>query len=507
MELEVPGMEHWIEDVPAVQDILERAFWHFWFSFDGTNFAWKYEFRPRAIPKLQPRTVTSETDKLLIKEDRDLEAKPALGKRRKLAQIVADEQTLLGIGPIAGQIHVYDRDRAVLLLQPESQLLQDYLDAQGGLRVYRDGIRVYNYGEPGDDWLGLDLRRVNTPTKRLSRNLILGALHLRLAESSGLIEKTNREGFVENDSFRRLQRLLTGVLTTLERERIEDKERVRAILDKRDPTDYRGIGGPIADLKRELKKAGVYERCERLVIAIEQRYREMQDDLLQPAVASLNLSLIFHEVERGVRELLMAVQNREDPDQLERQARTMVKLLDDFSQLLRRHQRETQPIAKVVDQMRRINLIRFKIHQIALDCDVSMDSNPGFEAKFSLGLLLGALNNLIDNAIYWLRVRWPEQTKAWVTSPRKICIRVSRDIDGGPCLVVADTGSGFRDTPENLVRPFFTRRPEGMGLGLYYANLVMELSGGRLLFPEPGDVELPPGFDGAVVALQFTEVR
>jgi nitrogen fixation/metabolism regulation signal transduction histidine kinase len=73
--------------------------------------------------------------------------------------------------------------------------------------------------------------------------------------------------------------------------------------------------------------------------------------------------------------------------------------------------------------------------------------------------------------------------------------------------VIADTGPGFRDNPQDLVRPFFTRRPEGMGLGLYYANMVMELSGGRLLFPEKGDVELPEGFDGAVVALQFPEVQ
>jgi len=324
-------------------------------------------------------------------------------------------------------------------------------------------------------------------------------------ESPGLIEKTNREGFVENEAFRRLQRLVIGVLTTLERERLEDKKRIRDILDQRDPGDRRGIEGPLEELKKELKKADVYERCERLVRAVEKRYREMQDDLLQPAVASLNLSLVFHEVERGVRELLRAVQNRENPEQLERQARDMAKLLDDFSQLLRRHEKKKQHIAKVVDQMRRINLIRFKVHRVVLDCDIAMDSNPGFEATLSLGLILGALNNLIDNAIYWLRVRWAEEPESWESSPRRICIRVTRDLKGGPCLVVADTGPGFRDDPEHLVRPFFTRRPEGMGLGLYYANMVMELSGGRLLFPEHGDVQLPEGFDGAVVALQFPE--
>jgi signal transduction histidine kinase len=505
VEFAVPGMEHWIKDVPEVQDLLDRAFWHFSFSFDGTNYAWRYEFRPIGIPKLEGRLSAREKDQLLIQEDRNFDAEPASGKTRKSPQIVANEETLRGIGPIHGEIHVYDRDREVLLLQPESQLLENYLDEQGGLRVYRDGIRVYNYGEPGDDWLGLDLRRVNIPAKRLSRNLILGALHLQMDESPGLVEKTNREGFVENEAFHRLQKLVIGVLTTLERERIEDKRRIRAILDKRDPDDHRGIEGPLEDLKKELKEAKVYERCERLVLAVEKRYREMQDDLLQPAVASLNLSLIFHEVERGVRELLRAVQSGEKPEQLERQARDMSKLLDDFSQLLRRHEKKKQPIAKAVDQMRRINLIRFKVHRVVLDCDVAMDSNLGFEATYSLGLTLGALNNLIDNAIYWLRVRWAEEPESWESSPRRICIRVSRDLEGGPCLVVADTGPGFRDNPEDLVRPFFTRRPEGMGLGLYYANLVMELSGGRLLFPERGDVALPEGFDGAVVALQFPE--
>jgi signal transduction histidine kinase len=507
VELAVPGMEHWIRDVPQVQELLERALWYFRFSFDGKNYSWRYEFRPLGLPKLEGRILEQEMDQLLIEENREVEAEPTKGKKKKKSQIAANEETLSGIGRFQGEIYVYDRDREVLLLLQESQLLQSYLDEQGGLRIYRDGIRVYNYGEPGDDWLGLDLRRVNIPTKRLSRNLILGALHLRMEESFGLIEKTNREGFVENEAFRRLQRLVIGMLATLERERLKDKDRIRLLLDKRDPGDRRGIEGPLEDLKKELKEAEVYERCERLVLAIEKRYREMQDDLLQPAVASLNLSLIFHEVERGVRELLRAVQNRENPEHLERQARDMAKLLDDFSQLLRRHGRKKQPIAKVVDQMRRINLIRFKVHQVILDCDVAMDSNPGFEATFSHGLILGALNNLIDNAIYWLRVRWAEEPDSWESSPRRLCIRVSRDLEGGPCLIVADTGPGFRDNPEDLVRPFFTRRPEGMGLGLYYTNLVMELSGGRLLFPERDDVALPKGFDGAVIALQFPEAR
>lgn len=492
--LRVPGRERDLEGIPDVQDLLGRAFWHFTFSFDGTHYSWRYEFRPVGL-KLEARSVEELNDRLLL---------PAEGRKG----VVADPSTLEGIGRIHGELHVYDRDKEVLRLLPESRLIEEFLDHQGGIRIYRDGIRVYNYGEPGDDWLGLDLRRVNRPTRKLSRNLILGALHLDLADSVNLIERTSREGFVENDAFAQLRQVTLGVLATLERERLKDKYRIRQLVAKEEIDDGQGIRGPLEDLKRELMKdPKVYERCARHVLALEKRYEEMKENLLRPAVSSLSLALVFHEVERGVRELLRAVKNRIDPVQLERQAGDMAQLLDNFATLLRQHEKKIHPIGRVVDRLRQINLHRFRLHRVILDCDVSMDENPGFEAVFSFGLILGVLNNLVDNALYWLQVRWVEEPDRWEDSPRRICIKESRDFEGGPCLVIADTGPGFRDDPADLIRPFFTRRPEGMGLGLYYANMVMELVGGRLLFPQPGEVALPEGFDGAVVALQFPEVR
>jgi len=59
------------------------------------------------------------------------------------------------------------------------------------------------------------------------------------------------------------------------------------------------------------------------------------------------------------------------------------------------------------------------------------------------------------------------------------------------------------DDPEDLIEPFFSRRNGGMGLGLYIVNEVMRVNKGKLLFPSPGDVDLPPQYDGAIVALQF----
>ena len=114
------------------------------------------------------------------------------------------------------------------------------------------------------------------------------------------------------------------------------------------------------------------------------------------------------------------------------------------------------------------------------------------------------MNNLIDNALYWLRVRWPEPSINGEASQRRVYVGASHDFSDGPAVVVADSGPGFQgDAPEHLVRPFFTRKPDGMGLGLYYANLAMELNGGRLAFPQRGEVDVPQGLDGAVVAMVF----
>ena len=102
----------------------------------------------------------------------------------------------------------------------------DYLDENGGVRVYRDDILDYNYGELGDDSLGLDLRRVNSPIRRISSNIVIGAVNLSLKDSTALVEKTNREGFVDNAACERLKRIVLGVLGKLEAEREEDKELV-----------------------------------------------------------------------------------------------------------------------------------------------------------------------------------------------------------------------------------------------------------------------------------------
>ena len=43
----------------------------------------------------------------------------------------------------------------------------------------------------------------------------------------------------------------------------------------------------------------------------------------------------------------------------------------------------------------------------------------------------------------------------------------------------------------------------GMGLGLYFSDLVMNMIGGKLLFPDSSDLEIPDVYNGACIALVF----
>ena len=493
--LEVPGLEHWIEDLPDIAAIVGRAIWRFTFLLKEGRFDYTYEFRKVPGFNLDGRTVSREGDTLRLP--------PLWGDGRQDKKVVADVATTRGIGPVSGEFHVFDRDRKVLHRLGGLRVLTNYLDDNGGIRVYRDGIRVYNYGERGDDWLGLDLRRVNVPTRRISRNIILGAIHLSLESSGELIEKTNREGFVENEACRRLRQIVLAALSVVEEDRQLDKERIRQLLgEPTAPTGSR-IEEPIQDLRRALKDHGADETFEPYVGRIERDYSAMQETLLAAGMSGLSLAVVFHEVERGVRALHKVIVQGRDLESAARQAQELMRVLDGFSTLLRRDTVRQHTAQKLAATALRFNSLRFRYHRIQFTCPL-LEGGAGFDATFSFGLVLGALNNLLDNALYWLRVRWPNMTEPDKATDRRLFLDAYRDGQDRPAIIVADNGVGFQDDmPEHLVRPFFTRKPDGMGLGLYYAHLAMELNGGHLEFPHRSDVRVPDEFDGAIVSMVF----
>jgi len=165
------------------------------------TFSWEYNFENKlqGVPLENRQASNNETRLLVRAPTRDLLGDSSISKDQR---IMVDAEYLNGIGDIRGEIYVFDRDKELLARMPETDLIKLFLKESGGIRVYRDGVRVYNYGEQGDDWLGLDLRRVNVPASRISNNIVVGAIHITQEGSTKLVEKTNREGFVDSSSSR-----------------------------------------------------------------------------------------------------------------------------------------------------------------------------------------------------------------------------------------------------------------------------------------------------------------
>jgi signal transduction histidine kinase len=83
-----------------------------------------------------------------------------------------------------------------------SKEVNEQADRYPGIKVYRKGVRVLPYGEPGDDWLGLDssdsLRNYLFPHK--NRNF-LGAVKIEGESMNYLRESASREGLIVNTDF------------------------------------------------------------------------------------------------------------------------------------------------------------------------------------------------------------------------------------------------------------------------------------------------------------------
>ena len=499
VRLDVPEHPEWVGTLPGVHQLLEMAPYRFEFDFDGERLHYRYEFVGVPGLKLEKRVVERNDMHFQIPPAREPDDLDPIDQPRPKRQhrITADSSTIDGIGRISGRFHIFDRDRKILPLYGDTRFLERYLNQNGGVRVYRDSMRVYNYGEPSDDWLGLDLRRVNEPTKRLSRNITIGVVDLGLAESQALHEKTNREGFVENEAYDRLQRLVLGALWVLQVERNIDKERIRELTGG-PPHVPQGVDGPLAELRRLASEHRIGDVLEPTIRKIEDDYNMLRENFARSGVSHAGLAVIFHEVERGVRVLTGSIN---DPamtiESIRDQAGQLQGVLETSSQLLKTTTSKPGSLRDIVRTARDLSLLRFRLHGIKLECPALEEDGPDATATFASSLVLGALTNLIDNAVHWVKVRHADPAE------RRIFVNVVPDYEGGPAIVVADNGSGFLDDPATMISPFFTRRPGGSGLGLYFANLVMDLNEGHLVFPTMDQAEVPDGYDGAVAALVF----
>lgn len=490
--LEVPEHPEWIKDLYEMKNIISQALFKFTFFIENGKWSWFYEYNPNEGLK---KEFKAEHRKISA-EDEFLEFK---NKSTKAMYLENPREFCLDIGPILGEIYVFDFDSEVKKFYNETNAVKKFLSENKGIRIYRDGIRVYNYGEPHDDWLSLDHRRVQSISQGLNRSITVGAISLDLSQTPNLIEKTNREGFIENESFEKLREVVESCIGKLEVLRHTDKSRLRELTKSDAKSSITQIENPLEELKKIAHEKGLDDVLLPTIRRVEKGYNEMRDIMLKSGMAGLNMSMAFHEIHRGIKDTKKIVESEKDKAIILKQFERFELLLDTYANLLKDEKPQNYSLKELLQGNYDLAELRFEMHKVICSCPVLVGDQPNYVVKIPPQLVTSAVNNLIDNAIYWLDQRWGNEV-----GKKYLYIGISEEFDKGPAIIVADNGPGWKNiSPEEVVKPFMTTKSGGMGIGLYYTNTVMEMLGGELAILNPADVDIPDQADGAVAALIF----
>lgn len=493
-KVNVTSNSYHFEGLPDFEDIRNSALYVGHCNMKGNKIIdFKYEFKPWATLE----RINSGRTKLL----KDLLALES--------QIMDEDERVIdlddyGIGPVEFDILIFELGSQIFnYVGAEKKSIKDYLRDNGGVRVYRDGVRVYDYGERDNDWLGLEQKRLSRFAGRISNNMIIGAVNISRSDSLVLKEKSNREGFIQNESYYAFVTAVNYALSLIVKERNVDKEILNALY-KQNKT----VEPVIADLNELIQyvndKVEVTETKEeilRYLYRINDQYTEVKDVLIKSANAGLNLGVVIHEVEKIISSLTGAIE-RNDKDKTVTLSQRLEKIVKGYSAMIKRSDiRNTNlsiPIALTLDNFE----FRFLDHKIEI---LSNHLNSSLSAFLAESETISVLTNLLDNSIYWLKLSRKEN--------RKISIYITELKVAGQIfnsIVISDNGPGFNIPTEVAVKPFITGKPHNMGsgLGLHVATEMMRAMNGHLLFLDKYEIDLPETVrsnkvDMAIIALCF----
>ncbi|WP_312519125.1 ATP-binding protein [Anaerospora sp.] len=115
-------------------------------------------------------------------------------------------------GPVKLKWFFVEGDTSILP-KDQHELITSKLDRTGGIFVYRDGLRILPYGEAGNDFLEIERRRtLRAGTWLFSHRRMFGYISITKEQNPDLLDKSSREGFVENHSFNYFQAVASNLL-------------------------------------------------------------------------------------------------------------------------------------------------------------------------------------------------------------------------------------------------------------------------------------------------------
>ncbi|WPR77699.1 sensor histidine kinase [Algoriphagus sp. NG3] len=490
------------EGLPNFEDIKNNALYFGSCKMRGGEIVeFKYEFKPWSnLDKVDSGRIIKLED--LRTEDKII--KKWNSEIRKFEDIDLNESK---VGTIEFDIIIFDTDAQIFsYINTEKSALKTYLRENGGVRVYRDGVRVYNYGERDNDWLGIDLKRVHRVGGNVSNNIVIGSVKINRDSSSGLIEKTNREGFIENEHYFDFVEAINYALSLIVRERNIDKSLLTTLYKK-----HRSVEPVLSDLNEVMSlvenkvdnSEGVKDEILKYLYRVNDQYKEVKEVLIKSANAGLNLGIVIHELDKLIAELTGCIE-RNDKDKAIRISLSLEKIIRGYSAMLKKSDIQLQPLSEIISIALDNYEFRFLDHSVNI---ISNWKDSDLKAYLAKAESISVLTNLLDNAIFWLS--YAKKSK------RYISIYITNEIEGYNSIIVSDNGPGFSLPLDVAVEPFQTGKPHniGSGLGLHVAKeMMVAMKGKLLLISDENEIDFPkPIKDNnvtkAIVALCFPKEK
>lgn len=481
IDLQIPGYPQYSGNVQP-PDIILKPRYILKGDLDSAGF-----FSGQFVYEDEVRVVWNR-DKLSEKEKANLPVSVVF--REKLKRGNKNEYPICGSFEI--EIRAWDRDREGLesytkLYDRGIREIRNILDRYSGVSIYRDGFRVYPYGQSGNDWLNLDNRSRQTPARHLANNQIVGAIRISREGNPELVDRSNREGMVINEAHKALENWFIEVLSILEEERYKLRPRKTTITPGVNPIfEVFDLSTTVASAKSSLGEnhplvLELVETAAEITEGVE-RVQDVFSRLLLSSGLGQMVDIVIHEIGRplgSINRRIVMLENAiskdcSDTERIGQNISSIKGALEDLHNLRERlnphtpAKRGRAESFNVIEEIRdNFALFETLISRQSITVDILGDQDR-LNVRMSRSSLSQILSNLIDNSIFWL-VR-----SKGVGKGGRINVEVI-ELENGFKLLFSDDGPGV--TPEDQVdifEPYFSRKPRGSGLGLYIARLVVE---------------------------------
>ena len=352
--------------------------------------------------------------------------------------------------------------------------------------LYRDGVRVYPYGDSDDDWLKIDVHRgIGKAGDFFSNDQIVGWIDISQEQNPALRDKTNREGLIEKGAavsdFIFLIQTFLSYIRQYPYSRYQERKKNRNVTEiVRDKV----VANHLSDLKARLIEKE-YKKEAREVSRIEKEYKRERDYLVQRAeitedlagvglsveMASHDIMLMMNRANSIVKELARSSRNSVD-EKVQKKVDMLVGVLAQITESMRdvqslfksaRRRKKAIKIEPILDKISELYENLLEERDIGYEKVVSRGSP--LVADTTDGVVMQVLINLFDNASYWLDTVDGED--------REICVTL--DGTAGE-LIFSDSGPGIdKEDQPYIFEPFYSGKgQEGRGLGLYIARQLLE---------------------------------